>query len=260
MNPMKKFLLIIVLVTFASLAVLSLLSSLRKSSGAESGNGTTVSGESTLESPPASAPSHISWIHHDSQGIDTNVEMKEATFYMGTIRKLKLKPEELARIVEQRDKQLKETIQKDVADGINSETRARESEIEALSENLQAGMSLQSVTNLLGMPDRIQSLMINGQTNFINVVDSFTQIPTNASLCISYWPRTGLPFDARNGQGYKVLYLQFDEHENLEQWVWQQPGSGSAGDMNTIAAQVQYWHGVYRISPPPPKGALDYIF
>jgi hypothetical protein len=63
----------------------------------------------------------------------------------------------------------------------------------------------------------------------------------------------GVAFDGKNGQGYQVLVLLFNESHRLEKWFWQETviwnestRSGSEGN--------KYWTGKFSTSPPPPTG------
>jgi len=161
---------------------------------------------------------------------------------------------------EARERELVAIIEKDIALGLNSETRAKERRLRELVEQLRVGLTVEAVTNILGPPDRLEAIVtqIEGQGRYVNTspIPSLTAAPLNSEVVASYWPRVGVPFDGRNGQGYKVLSLSFSTELRLEAWNWHQVQPAYVGGLGSLRNEVEFWRGSHAASPPPPAGML----
>jgi hypothetical protein len=112
-------------------------------------------------------------------------------------------------------------------------------------------MSIEEVVRFMGPPDSVYTLITDPHVRGIEYAASLDAVATNAQICISYWPRVGVPFDGRNGQGYKIFYAQFDDQRKLQKWLWQAPRPSLGGTLGTQARQERFWRGSYEVGPRP---------
>jgi hypothetical protein len=182
----------------------------------------------------------------------------EVDTLLAGIRKVKMPADEYERAAREEKQKFDEVIQKDLAAGLNAEVRGRQERLQLLAVNLHGGMTVTDVFKLMGSPDRLESVIQDPHIRGTEYVRSLEEAASDAVLCISYWPRTGLPFDGRNGQGYKVLYVQFDSQRKLERSLWHQPEPSYAGSPSMLSRLERFWKGAYESSPPPPEEAGAY--
>jgi hypothetical protein len=196
-----------------------------------------------LSSPP----------NEDSDSTPTNV-----TFFstMTGFAKLGLPSSAHHAFLEKREAAFRDVVAKDIADEINAATRARESTLRERTRELQNGAALTDVTNSLGLPDVVRMTRLSEHGASIQRVALVDEVPFDAHVEISYWPRVGVAFDGRNGQGYKVLFMLFDHQRRLEAWTWQQPEEQYVGSISDVQRQQEYWRGKHEASGPPPRGAF----
>ncbi len=147
---------------------------------------------------------------------------------------------------------LEEIISKDVVDGINAEARAKEARLRQAAAQLSPGITGQQVLQVLGQPDTAKVLVTNGWEQRWVAVPTNTVLATAPGLRLGYWPRVGVPFNGKNGQGYQVLYVWLDQQAKVAAWRWARPSVLGAGSLSSIRAQDDYWRGVHELSGPPP--------
>jgi hypothetical protein len=197
-------------------------------------------------------PAYATVPKQNREQLATVPESVEVEIFSTGFRKVRLSPEVYSAVIEKREADLQEIIRKDVAAGINEEARSKEERLRISTQELQAGTTPDQVIQILGSPDRTQVLITNGNTLSLTV----GKATSGMEMYWSYWPRVGVPFDGRYGQGYKVLYLYFNDDHRLEKWLWQQPSISYAGSLNMVRKQKDYWEGAHTISPPPPADSI----
>ena len=151
---------------------------------------------------------------------------------------------------------LSETIAKDMADGINSEAREKQARLRSLCSSLKRGQTLSEVMAILGTPDVLQTLSTENDAVVVRQVAMAELLSQRTRTVASYWPRVGVPFDGRNGQGYEVLWVVMDDAHLVESWLWQQPSPAYAGSIGTVSVQREYWEGKHAKSGSPPQGTF----
>jgi hypothetical protein len=154
-------------------------------------------------------------------------------------------------------------IKKDLVSGINQQVRNKEAKLQAAVSNLRLGEKLEDSKRILGVPDIVFEIameceIIDGRFAGLKRFDtkvaaSFGKdFSTETTFLVSsYWPRVGVPFDGRNGQGYRVLYLVADRSRTLRCWFWEQPTPSYKGLITANISERQYWEGATTNSPAP---------
>ena len=155
---------------------------------------------------------------------------------------------------DKKEARYREAVKRDLADGINEDVRANEVWLSKKVGGLNLGQALDSVTNLFGAPHLIRVISMSGKLRTTQNIESLAQVSPGSEFEISYWPRVGVPFDGRNGQGYKVLFLQFDSEQKLKYWSMEQPLLPTGMTGSQAFAMKAYFYGKTEKSGPPPKG------
>jgi hypothetical protein len=163
-------------------------------------------------------------------------------------------PASHAAVIQQERQQLQAVITKDKEDGINGEVRDKEAKLRKLTEQMRSGLSLDEVIQLIGDPDVVQIVTTESHVVSKTRKGSVKEVPLGARMITSYWPRAGVLFDGRNGQGYEVLYLLFDGDRKLERWLWEQPHPRFDGTFGMVRRAKEYWEGKHDKSEAPPVG------
>lgn len=159
---------------------------------------------------------------------------------------------EYAAFVRAEEARVQEVVSRDFADGINAEARKKQARLKEQSKSLRQGLTIPDVLKTLGAPDTIRVVVTNGEA--VSMRDVHVASPADAppQAIFGYWPRVGVPFNGKNGQGYQVLYLVLNSDRRLAFWQWERPVVIYAGTINGIRRQKEYWEGVHELSPPPP--------
>jgi len=154
-------------------------------------------------------------------------------------------------------------IKQDIATGINQQVRTKEVKLRAAASSLRLGEKLEDSKSILGVPDIVFTIVMEceisdgrfaGLKRFdAKMAASFGKDFSGEAtfLVSSYWPRVGNPFDGRNGQGYRVLYLVADQSRTLRHWFWEQPTTSYEGLSAANISERKYWEGATTNSPAP---------
>jgi hypothetical protein len=246
---MKKITFVICLFALA-VTLISFFSNRRVDDGRLHGSISSVPKEPVVDARASSAHVQISnqtqaQLLPDKPMGATKQETGEQT------RAMPLSAAELAAVHEARS--VEEVIAMDVADGINAEVREKEALLRKRAENLLAGLSPHQAIEFMGLPDTAKKWVVEGdQAKPVDLLssDEYWHV---ASGYFGYWPRVGVPFNGKNGQGYHVLYLWFDANGQLASWQWKRPVIDFMGGVGKIALTEQdYWFGIHEKSGPPP--------
>jgi hypothetical protein len=164
--------------------------------------------------------------------------------------------EEVRAYWEAREAAFQAVVALDTASGINTEVRERESDLRSRLKQVQSGALLSDVISIMGTPHMVIALWEKPGLTTVVRIASVEEAAPDVALEISYWPRVGVPFDGRNGQGYKVLHLRFDATRSLRGVEWRYPGYTISGSLNMVMQQREYWRGKHEVSGPPESGAF----
>jgi hypothetical protein len=184
-----------------------------------------------------------------------HTRMVVATIYLpGTcLFRLKMPEAEHLAILADQEKRYQATVEQDIRDGLNAEVRDREQALSKKAELLHEGQTTDEVVRLLGTPHMVKHVEMADHGALIERVASVDAVGAGSGMELSYWPRVGVPFDGRNGQGYKVLFLYLDREHTLKLWSLAQPypfyGKGTLTDRIRFRP---YWEGSFTNSPAPP--------
>lgn len=151
----------------------------------------------------------------------------------------------------------------DISESINEAVRERERALQRLAAQVSAGSKISDVISVIGRPDVVDLIEIERaddgghiggietyEVHRTNVVPSIA-ITNEVITAISYWPRVGVPFNGKNGQGYRVLYLAFDQNGILKTSFWEQPSPVIRGRLAANPQEKSFWNGEFEKSPPP---------
>ena len=144
-----------------------------------------------------------------------------------------------------------EVMAKDMADGINGDVRFKESVLRQAAAQLQPAMAPTQVIAVLGRPDTAKRLVFHGTEHQWDGTPIPAESEEARNVCFGYWPRVGVPFDGRNGQGYQVLYVRFDAAGLVAKWEWTPP-TIVRGSARSLRFPLPYWGGTQETSGPPP--------
>ena len=168
---------------------------------------------------------------------------------------LKLSSESIENVRRKAEERLFSTVNKDKTDEINEAVRAKEQKLRKLSRALNKGLQSKDVIVIMGQPDVIQIVQRSTKDRTVSRIsraNSVANVPPDTSFVFSYWPRVGVSFNGKNGQGYEVLYLLFDNQGTLERWFWEQPDPVPSGSLRDRMDQKKYWEGEHQNSTAPP--------
>lgn len=126
-------------------------------------------------------------------------------------------------------RRIQRSVDADIAAGINTEVRQREAELRQRAGNLVAGMNRATVLQLLGPPSEVKverdepSFPAPGSIVQTNAEGHAILAPGPVrAIIFKYPPCDGVSFDLRNGWGYQVLFLRFDDTGGwLARWQWE---------------------------------------
>lgn len=151
-----------------------------------------------------------------------------------------------------KEMRIAKVIQNDVRDGINSQVRNRELEMRRLVDQFHSGMSKQEVISRIGPPHTTHKVVSQGKLTTITRTYEFSETAPESTSIFTYWPRVGVPFDGRNGQGYWIVHLHFGTNQLLDNWSWSEPAYVLSGSGETRRRQAEHWDGSFEISSVPP--------